>query len=161
MFMQMAETPNQRDEVRVALRYQTLNVPGSSIERATKVANDFAIIHFERHFSYDTDFIHLPCDFDCEESKNVWILCDFNVQNPIAHVKEVPLQSWKVTYNSERQPYVFLSLVRMNTKRHSRLFKAYTSYALNDFANHYPWGGRGYDWEFRLEQQQLVSVLVP
>ena len=100
----MAKHPDQKEEVRVALRYQSLNMPGVSIERAKRVANDFSKIHFQMHFTYETDFIHLPYDFDCDERKNVWILCDFNVRKPIDHVEEVPLQSWKVTYTSEQQP---------------------------------------------------------
>ena len=154
----MAESSNLRNEFRVALRYQSLNVPGSSTERAKRVANDFVIIHLQRHFTYEMDFIHLPSDFDCDERKNIWNLCDFNVQKPIKHLEEVPLQSWKVTYNSEQQPYVFLPLFDWILKSNSRHFKAYTSYALNDFANQYPWGGRRNEWQFRLEQQQLVSV---
>ena len=100
----MARHPEQKEEVRIALRYQSLNVPGVSNERAQRVANDFAMIHFQRPFTYDTDFIHLPSDFDCDERKNVWILCDFNIRKPIDHIEEVPLQSWKVTYTSEQQP---------------------------------------------------------
>lgn len=100
----MAEKGGLKEEIRVAFRYQSVNVPGAATERAQKVANDFALTHFQRPFTYTTDFIHLPSDFDSSERKNIWILCDFNIQWPINQVEEVPLQCWKITYRMEQQP---------------------------------------------------------
>jgi hypothetical protein len=86
-----------RKETRIAIRYNTLNVPGSSILRAQRVAEDFASSKMSRHFTYDQDFIHCPSDFDSDTPKWVWILCDFNVRE--REVGNVPIQFWKVSYN--------------------------------------------------------------
>lgn len=59
--------------------------------------------HFHRPFNYTTDLVHLPCDFDSTERKNVWVLCDFNVQEPIDQVDEIPLQSWKIAYDTDQK----------------------------------------------------------
>lgn len=56
---------------RVAIRYNTVQVPGLLHERAQRVAEDFASCKLLRHFSYTEDFIHCPSDFDCDIAKNV------------------------------------------------------------------------------------------
>ncbi|MCJ1477237.1 hypothetical protein MMC13_005908 [Lambiella insularis] len=108
----MVDDQVPREELRVALRYQSLNVPETSTDRAKRVANDFAIAHLQRPFTYETDFIHLPPDFDCTERKNIWVLCDFNIQNQSVSVDKIPVESWKVTYNPERQSWVFSSVIK-------------------------------------------------
>lgn len=100
MSSQLETSPKRR----VALRYISTNVPGPAAERARRVADDFASIYLHKTFAYDQDFIHLPTDFDCAETKRIWILCDFNVQDPVERVASVPLQSWKVRYDSELKP---------------------------------------------------------
>lgn len=100
----MAKQLNLSQELRIALRYKSTNVPGPAAERAKRVATDFASNHLERPFDYNRDFIHLPSDFDCSEPKTIWILCDFNVQKPIDYVKAIPFEGWKVNYNSEHMP---------------------------------------------------------
>lgn len=79
----MAERIALNGETRVTLRYRTLDVPGAASDRGHRVANDFAVRHFHRPFNYTTDLVHLPCDFDSTERKNVWVLCDFNIQEPL------------------------------------------------------------------------------
>lgn len=95
----MAGASAVRTELRVALRYDTVQVPGLPNERAQRVAEDFASWKLHRHFSYEEDFIHCPSDLDCTVAKNIWILCDFNIRERLVHVGEVPLQSWKVRYD--------------------------------------------------------------
>jgi hypothetical protein len=97
----MAEE-NTRDlqkEIRIAIRYNTVNVPGPSSLRAQRVAEDFASLKMFRHFTYDQDFIHCPSDFDSDTPKSVWILCDFNIHE--REVEDVPIQFWKVNYDQQ------------------------------------------------------------
>ncbi|KAK6382915.1 hypothetical protein LTS17_003585 [Exophiala oligosperma] len=95
---------------------RTLDVPTQPTERAKKVANDFAIRHLGRPFTYTTDFIHLPSDFDTSERKNIWVLYDFNIRRRLDRVEEVPLQSWKVTYKAARQPGPLPRAISSNLK---------------------------------------------
>jgi hypothetical protein len=89
-------------EIRVAIRYNTVNVPGLSIDRAQRIAEDFASSKLGRHFSYDQDFIHCPSDFDSDTPKSVWILCDFNVRDRLPQINIVPVEYWKVHYDREQ-----------------------------------------------------------
>jgi len=95
----MANTSELRAELRVAICYNSIQVPGLPHERARRVAEDFALSRLQRHFSYDEDFVHCPSDFDCDVPKNIWILCDFNVRDRLVDVDKVQLQSWKVQYD--------------------------------------------------------------
>ena len=97
-----ADQPSEQTQVRVALRYVTSNVPGLPAESANRVASDFAIIHLLRSFTPNTDFIHLPCDFDSEEGKRIWVLCDFNIERPIDRHEGIYTESWKVSYDQEQ-----------------------------------------------------------
>lgn len=92
-----------RTELRVAIRYNTVQVPGLPHERAQRVAEDFTSWKLQRHFTYHEDFIHCPCDFDCDIAKNVWILCDLNIRDRLGKVDAIPLQSWKVRYDQHGQ----------------------------------------------------------
>jgi hypothetical protein len=97
----MIEKFNPQEEMRIAIRYHTINVPGAPIDRAKRIAQDFASFKLRRSFSYNLDFIHLPPDFESNTPKWVWILCDFNVCEKIAQVEKVPIQFWKVSYNQQ------------------------------------------------------------
>jgi hypothetical protein len=97
----MTEKFNPQEEMRIAIRYHTINVPGAPIDRAKRIAQDFASFKLRRSFSYNLDFIHLPPDFESNTPKWVWILCDFNVCEKIAQVEKVPIQFWKVSYNQQ------------------------------------------------------------
>jgi hypothetical protein len=48
-----------QSELRVAIRFNTIDVPASPVDRARRVANDFATFYLRRPFSWDSDFIHL------------------------------------------------------------------------------------------------------
>jgi len=98
----MAEenTLDLQKEIRIAIRYNTVNVPGVSILRAQRVAEDFASFKMSRHFTFDQDFIHCPSDFDSDTPKSVWILCDFNVGE--REVGNFPIQFWKVNYDQNQ-----------------------------------------------------------
>jgi hypothetical protein len=50
------------------------------------------------------DYLHLPPDFDCPEQKKIWILCDFNVQDPATLVENIPLKCWRVDYGAKEFP---------------------------------------------------------
>jgi len=103
----MAENDRKESEgeLRVAIRYVTVNVPGLPIDRAKRISDDFAKSMLDRPFSWEGDFIHFPSDFDSTESKSVWFLCDFNVQTPVTQLERIPVQYWKVNYDQET-PYV-------------------------------------------------------
>ena len=92
--------PEIAQELRIAIRYNTVNVPGLPSNRAQQIANDFAMLKLSRHFSYNQDFIHCPSDFDSEAPKSVWILCDFNICHRHPEVDKIPTQFWKVNYGS-------------------------------------------------------------
>jgi hypothetical protein len=102
--MAMKNTPQmaEEQELRIAIRYITVNVPGLPSNRAQQVADDFAVSKLSRHFSYDQDFIHCPSDFDSDTRTSVWILCDFNVRQRQPEVNNIPTEFWKVTYNNEQ-----------------------------------------------------------
>jgi hypothetical protein len=89
------------EELRIAIRYNTLNVPSLPNHRAEHVANDFAIWKLSRRFDHDRDFIHRPSDFDSSAAKSVWILCDFNVRHPRPDLNHIPMEFWKVTYGNK------------------------------------------------------------
>ena len=98
----MKNTPKMAEELRIAIRYNTVNVPGLPSHRAQQIADDFAISKLLRHFSYDQDFIHCSSDFDSDAPKSVWILCDFNVRQRRPEVNNIPTEFWKVTYDNEQ-----------------------------------------------------------
>jgi hypothetical protein len=101
----------QSDELRIAIRCTTTDIPGLQSDRGSRVADDFAMWTLSRHFSYDTDFIHLPAEIDGDIQKSVWILCDFNVRERRS-VLDVPIQFWKANYGGTesasviRQPFL-------------------------------------------------------
>jgi hypothetical protein len=68
-----------QNELRVAIRFNTVNVPASPIDRAQRVVNDFAKFYLQRHFSWSSDFIYFSSEFDSTVLKPAWIMCDFNV----------------------------------------------------------------------------------
>jgi len=90
--------PGTVGELRVAIRYNTLDVPGLPGCRAKRVADDFAASKLSRRFNYAQDFIHCPSDFDSDISKSVWILCDFNVCERRPDIDNIPIQFWKASY---------------------------------------------------------------
>ena len=95
----MAKDLRLQQELRVAILYRTVNVPGQPNDRAHRIAEDFAASKLSRKFSRDHDFIHCPPDFDSDASKSTWILCDFNISGRLAQVENIPVQYWKVNYN--------------------------------------------------------------
>ncbi|KAI9739549.1 MAG: hypothetical protein M1834_006265 [Cirrosporium novae-zelandiae] len=132
--------PDLQNELRVAIRYNTVRVPSLSSNRAQRIAEDFAFLKLSRHFDYDQDFIHYPTDFDSDIPKWVWILCDFNVRDRLPQVENVPVQFWKVDYD----------------EKHSANFKQYRANAKH-FVDHFPWGGRDHEWEYRLQRRAVLS----
>ena len=90
------------EEFRIAIRYNTTDVPGLSVDRAQRIANDFALWKLSRQFSYDLDYIHCSPEFDSDDSKAVWILCDFNVRDRRSDVNDIPIQFWRVDYGNSR-----------------------------------------------------------
>lgn len=94
-----------RDELRIAILFTTTNIPGAQSQRGDRVANDFASRKLSRSFSYETDFVHLPADFDSDIRKAVWILCDFNVGERRS-ASDIPIQFWKVNYDEMQSPSV-------------------------------------------------------
>lgn len=86
-----------QEELRIAIRCTTTDIPGLQSNRGSRVANDFAMWKLSRHFSYVADFTHLPAEFDSGIQKAVWILCDFNVHERRS-VLDIPIQFWKVNY---------------------------------------------------------------
>jgi hypothetical protein len=89
------------EELRIAIRFTTVGVPGLPAHRPTTVANDFATWKLSRSFSEDRDFVHLSTDFDSDVPKRVWILCDFNIRELRSEVHNIPIEFWKVKYNGE------------------------------------------------------------
>ena len=88
------------EELRIAIRYKTTDVPGLPADRAQRVATDFAMWKLSRQFSYEQDYVHCSSEFDSEATKAVWILCDFNVHDRRLDVNNIPIQFWKVEYGS-------------------------------------------------------------
>ncbi|KAE8442990.1 hypothetical protein EG329_002453 [Mollisiaceae sp. DMI_Dod_QoI] len=129
------------EELRIAIRYITVNVPGLPSNRAQQVADDFAISKLSRHFSYDQDFIHCPSDFDSDTPKSVWILCDFNVRQRQPEINNIPTEFWKVTYDNKQSA---------NFKEHQTNAK--------HFVNSYPWGGRDDEWIYRSQRREAVLL---
>ncbi|KAK0108615.1 hypothetical protein ONS95_003410 [Cadophora gregata] len=128
------------DELRIAIRYNTLDVPGLPSNRARQVADDFATSKLSRPFSNYRDFIHCPSDFDSSVSQSVWILCDFNVHDRLPDLQEIPTQFWKVNYGNNQLA----------------TFKPHQTNAKH-FLKSYPWGGRDNEWEYRSQQKELIS----
>jgi len=93
-----------QSELRVVIRYQTTNIPGSPIDRARRVVNDFAMPRLKRPFSWNTDHIHCSSDFDSENSKHVWIMCDFNIKEQHIDVETIPIMCVQVYYGEETMP---------------------------------------------------------
>ena len=79
-----------RNELRVAIRFNTIDVPASPVDRATRVVNDFAIFYLQRPFSWGIDFINFSADFDSTVPKPAWIICDFNLGERCIQVENVP-----------------------------------------------------------------------
>ncbi|KAI9841023.1 MAG: hypothetical protein M1837_001053 [Sclerophora amabilis] len=135
----MANLPESHGELRVAIRYMTIEVPGLPHKRAERVAEDFTSRYLQRHFSYSEDFIHCPSDFDADNAKRVWILCDLNIREHIIQIERVPLQCWKVNYD-----------------QHGTALFTTRSVNVKHFTNQYPWGGRDNEWEYRQKRAKAV-----
>jgi hypothetical protein len=97
------------DELRIAIRCTTTDIPGEQSDRGSRVADDFALWKRSRHFSCDADFVHLPAEFDSDIQKVIWILCDFNVRER-RFVQDIPIQFWKVKYNGTESASVLRQL---------------------------------------------------
>jgi hypothetical protein len=93
-----------QSELRVAIRFNTIDIPASPIDRGKRIVNDFATFYLERPFSWHSDFIHLSSDFDSTVSKSTWILCDFNLRERCVQVENVPTQCWQVHYGKNAVP---------------------------------------------------------
>ena len=91
------------DEIRIAVRYTTTDIPGPPSERGRRIAVDLAKWKLSRHFRENTDFIHLPTNFDSAERTVAWILCDFNVHKHRS-VVDIPIQFYRVRYSSNESP---------------------------------------------------------
>lgn len=91
-------------ETRIAIRFNTTNVPGDPINRPRRVANDFAVTTLSRSFDFDHDFIHFHPEFYDDGAKSVWLLCDFNVHGRVDRVEAVPIQWWTVSYDQNQLP---------------------------------------------------------
>jgi hypothetical protein len=100
----MRVLPTLQSELRVVIRYKTTDIPGSAVDRARRVVNEFALQHLKRPFSWNTDHIHCSSDFDSEHSKHVWIMCDFNVKEPQIDVETIPVICVQVHYGEETTP---------------------------------------------------------
>ena len=96
--------PTLQSELRVVIRYKTTDIPGSPVDRARRVVNEFAIPHLKRPFSWNTDHIHCSSDFDSENSKHVWIMCDFNIKERHIDVEAIPVMCVQVHYGEEATP---------------------------------------------------------
>ncbi|PVH83290.1 hypothetical protein DL98DRAFT_113785 [Cadophora sp. DSE1049] len=133
--IEMAENINSQQEMRVAIRFNTTNVPGEPLKRCRRIAIDFAQLMLNRGLSHD-DFVHLPADFYSNTSQMLYILCDFNICDRVPHVENVPVEFWKVSYDMQQSP-TFVKR-QMNGKH---------------VTNRFPWGGRENEWKYRLEQR--------
>jgi hypothetical protein len=102
--METSHSLTVQSELRVAIRFNTIDVPASPVDRARRVANDFATSYLRRPFSWDSDFIHLSTDFDSTVSKPTWIMCDFNLGERYIQVENVPIQCWQVHYGENVVP---------------------------------------------------------
>lgn len=93
-----------QNELRVAIRFNTVDVPVSPTDRAQRVVNDFAMFYLRRHFSWSSDFIHFSPEFDSNVPKPAWIMCDFNIGERYIQVEKVPTKCWQVHYGEEMMP---------------------------------------------------------
>jgi hypothetical protein len=100
----MTENSIPQQEIRIAIRFNTTNVPGKLIDRPRRIAEDFATSKLSRRFSSDSDFIHLHPDFYLTTPQSVWMLCDFNVRGKVLQVEAVPIQWWNVSYDDQQSP---------------------------------------------------------
>lgn len=100
----MTENLIPQQEVRIAIRFKTTNIPGELRDRPTRIAEDFARWKLSRSFSYNYDFIHLHPDIYLTTLQSVWLLCDFNVDGKVSKVETVPIQWWTVTYDQQQSP---------------------------------------------------------
>lgn len=96
--------PTLQSELRVVIRYKTTDIPGSPVDRARRVVNEFAMPHLNRPFSWNTDHIHCSSDFDSENSKHVWIMCDFNIKQQHIDVETIPVMCVQAHYGEETTP---------------------------------------------------------
>jgi len=102
--MNMTESVIPQQELRIAIRFNTVNVPGKPLDRPKRIAEDFATFMLSRSFSYDYDFIHLTPDVFLPTSQSVWILCDFNICDKVREVATIPIQWWYVRYDQQQSP---------------------------------------------------------
>lgn len=100
----MTENLIPQQEIRIAIRFKTTNVPGGLMDRARRVAEDFATSNLSRRFSFDYDFIHFHPDFYLTTPRSVWMLCDFNVREKVLQVEAVPIEWWSVSYDDQQSP---------------------------------------------------------
>lgn len=86
-------------ELRTAFRFTTSRIPGPAAERAKRIADDFAMLHLGRHFTWEKDHIHYPSSFDSEEKIALWMLVDINIKDLISDIDSILTQYWKVGYD--------------------------------------------------------------
>ena len=75
-------------EHRIAITYKAGNVPGEPIGRAQRIADDFTTSQYSRRFNGGVDFVHLPTDYDIHTSRQIWLLCDFNIRDRRSEAKK-------------------------------------------------------------------------
>ncbi|KAG4437281.1 hypothetical protein IFR05_007219 [Cadophora sp. M221] len=131
----MADHLDSQQEKRVAIRFNTTNVPGEPRRRCRRIATDFAQLMLNRGLSHD-DCVHLPADFYSNTPQMLYTLCDFNIRDRVPHVESITTEFWKVTYDLQQSPHFVMR--HMNGKH---------------VTNRFPWGGRDNEWEYRLEQR--------
>lgn len=101
--VKMAEHLDSQQEKRVAIRFNTTNVPGEPRQRCRQIATDFAQLMLNRGLSHD-DHVHLPADFYSNTSQMLYTLCDFNIRDKVPHVENITTEFWKVTYDGQQSP---------------------------------------------------------
>lgn len=150
----MTENLIPQQEIRIAIRFITTNVPGEPRDRLRRVAGDFAQSKLSRVFNSDSDFFHWPPDFYLTTSKRVWMLCDFNIRGKVLRVDAVPVQWWSVSYDQNQSP----SVICPSTFAYCPdiLDRTFKEHQMNGklFTNRLPWGGRDNEWEYRLQQRR-------
>jgi hypothetical protein len=98
----MAKNLSPQHEIRIAIRFDTTNVPGEPRNRLRRIADDFAKSKLLRMFDSDSDFFYWSPEFDLTTSKRIWMLCDFNISGKVLQVDAVPIQWWNVTYDDQQ-----------------------------------------------------------
>jgi hypothetical protein len=96
----MSLSKYRNSQVRVVVKFLSDNVPGEPIRRHLRLTDDFCSMVLGREFNKETDYIHIPGQFDMEHQQ-CWMVLDINVKKRGLETGQIPEYYFKANYGDD------------------------------------------------------------